>query len=154
VDKKPASLEGDDLMMNIKLIKNKNDYHKALKRIERLMNAPKGTPEYEELGILSIIVEDYENGHFPIEAPDPIEVIKFYMEQNDLKNRDLIDVIGSKGHVSDVLNKKRPLTLDMIRAISAKFSIPAQILIKEYPTDKIKNHSIRKSHHRVAAAEC
>ncbi|OHD71663.1 MAG: hypothetical protein A2W19_02380 [Spirochaetes bacterium RBG_16_49_21] len=139
--------------MNIKLIGNKRDYESALKRIEKLMDAKKGTAEYDELGILSIIVEQYENEHFPIEAPDPIEALKFYMEQNNLTNKDLIGIIGSKGHVSDVLNKKRPLSINMIRALSAKFSIPAEILIKEYPT-KAGSHYTRIGHHNVVTAEC
>jgi HTH-type transcriptional regulator / antitoxin HigA len=128
--------------MNIKPIKNKKDYVNALKRIEKLMDAENGAPESDELEILSIIVEQYEESHFPIAAPDPIEALKFYMEQNNLRNKDLVGIIGSKGHVSDVLNKKRPLTIEMIRALSARFSIPAEILIKDYQT-KVKRHSLR-----------
>ena len=139
--------------MNIQLIKNKKDYNNALKRIEKLMDAKKGIRESDELEILSIIVEQYEKKHFPIEAPDPIEALKFYMEQNNLTNKDLIRVIGAKGHVSDVLNKKRPLSINMIRAITTKFSIPAEILIKDYPTKS--NISCKKNHsHRMAAAGC
>jgi HTH-type transcriptional regulator/antitoxin HigA len=139
--------------MNIKLIGNKRDYEDALTRIEKLMDAKKGTSEYDELGILSIIVEQYENEHFPVEAPGPIEALKFYMDQNNLTNKDLIGIIGSKGHVSDVLNKKRPLSINMIRALSAKFPIPAEILIKEYPT-KTGSRYTKSGHHKAATAEC
>jgi HTH-type transcriptional regulator / antitoxin HigA len=139
--------------MNIKPIKNKKDYTNALNRIEKLMDAKKGTPESDELEILSIIVEQYEEKHFTIKAPDPIEALKFYMEQNNLRNKDLVGILGSKGHVSDVLSKKRPLTIEMIRALSARFSIPVEILIKDYQI-KVKHRSSTDCHDRMTTAEC
>jgi HTH-type transcriptional regulator/antitoxin HigA len=138
--------------MNIKPIKNKSDYQNALKRLDVLMDAKKGTLAFDELEILSILIEQYESEHFPVETPDPIEALKFYMEQNNLTNKDLEDVIGSKGRVSNILNKKRPLSINMLRAISTKFSIPAEILIKKYP---IKNRDHEKHNgHRMAATQC
>jgi len=139
--------------MNIQPIKNKKNYEDALTRIEELMDAKKGTPESDELVVLAVLVEEYEKKHFSIEAPDPIEVLKFYMEQNEITRKDLEDVIGSKGHVSDVLNKIRPLSLPMIRAISRKFSIPIEILTKEYPI-KSRTYQVKRHRHRVTAEAC
>ena len=121
--------------MDVKPVRNKNDHKKALKRIGQLMDAKKNTPEFDELEVLSILVEKYEDEHFPISSPDPIEVIKFYMEQNGLTNKDLAKVIGYKGRVSEILKKKRPLSINMIRVLVKEFSIPADALIQKYSLD-------------------
>ena len=122
--------------MDIKPVKNKRDYNKALERVDKLMDSRKGTPEFDELEILSILVERYEDEHTPIDYPDPIEAIHFYMEQNDLRPRDLVSYIGSRSKVSEVLNKKRPLSIKMIRSLTKYLKIPASILINEYSLDE------------------
>ncbi len=118
--------------MNIKPIKTKKEYEDALKRLDKIFDSKPGTSEGDELEILSILIDNYESEKFPIDFPDPIEAIKFRMEQLNLKQKDLADVIGFKTRVSEILNKKRKLTLDMIRKISESLSIPTDILIKEY----------------------
>jgi HTH-type transcriptional regulator/antitoxin HigA len=136
--------------MNIKPIKNNKDYNKALDRVDELMEAKSGTPDFDELEILSILVEQYEKEHFPIEVPDPIDVLKFYMEQNGLTNKDIEKVIGHKGRVSDVLHKKRPLSITMIRSIAEEYQIPAEILIRKYKTSNNQHHA--KQNYRKSAA--
>ncbi len=118
--------------MKIKPIKNEKDYQQALKRLEQIFDAEKGTKEGDELEILSILIDKYESEHFPIEMPDPIEAIKFRMEQMGMKQKDLAEVVGFKSRVSEILNKKRKLTLDMIRKISTALHIPAEILVQDY----------------------
>ena len=118
--------------MDIKPIKNEKDYQQALKRLESIFDAKKGTKEGDELEILSILIDKYESEHFPIGMPDPIEAIKFRMEQMGMKQKDLAEVVGFKSRVSEILNKKRKLTLDMIRKISASLHIPADVLVQEY----------------------
>lgn len=118
--------------MKIKPIKNERDYQFALKRLEEIFEAKKGTEEGDELEILSILIDRYENQHFPIPLPDPIEAIKFRMEQKGMKQKDLAEVVGFKSRVSEILNKKRKLTLGMIRKISTTLDIPAEILVQEY----------------------
>jgi HTH-type transcriptional regulator / antitoxin HigA len=127
--------------MTITAIHNKRDYEAALERLDNLMDARKGTPESDELKILALLIEEYESEHFPIEAPDPISAIKFYMEQNGLTNKDLEGVIGPRNRVHDVMTKKRPLSITMIRALVEKFAIPADILVKEYPTSRDRERS-------------
>ncbi|MTI29362.1 helix-turn-helix domain-containing protein [Xanthovirga aplysinae] len=117
--------------MQINPIKTEKDYEAALKRIEEIFDAVEG-PEANELEILSLLVDNYENEHHPIEAPDPIEAIKIRMEEKHLKQKDLIGVIGSKGVVSEVLHKRRGLSIHMIRNIQKMLNIPASILIQEY----------------------
>jgi HTH-type transcriptional regulator / antitoxin HigA len=116
--------------MNIKPIKNKKDYDATLKRIESLMNAKRNSPDFDELEVLSILVEKYEDEHFPIKSPDPIESIKFRMEQLGLSQSDLVAVIGSKSKVSEVLSGKRSLSVRMIRALHESLKIPADVLIQ------------------------
>ncbi len=118
--------------MKIKPIKNEKDYQQALKRLEQIFDAEKGTKEGDELEILSILIDKYESEHFPIEMPDPIEAIKFRMEQMGMKQKDLAEVVGFKSRVSEILNKKRKLTLDMIRKISTALHIPVEILVQDY----------------------
>lgn len=118
--------------MNIKPIRNERDYQNAMKRLETIFNAKKGTDEGDELEILSILIDTYENEHFPIEMPDPIEAIKFRMEQMGMKQKDLAEIVGFKSRVSEILNKKRKLTLDMIRKINETLHIPTEVLIQNY----------------------
>ena len=118
--------------MNIAPIKNEKDYQNALRRLEIIFDAKKGTEEGDELEILSILIDKYENENFPIEMPDPIEAIKFRMEQIGMKQKDLAEVVGFKSRVSEILNKKRKLTLDMIRKLSTSLRIPTEVLVQEY----------------------
>jgi HTH-type transcriptional regulator/antitoxin HigA len=118
--------------MEIKLIKSEEDYRNALKRLEIIFDAPVDTEEGKEAEILSLLIENYENKHYPIEAPDPIEAIKIRMEEMNLKQKDLIGIIGGKSAVSEVLNKKKKLTVEMIRALEEKLHISATLLIKNY----------------------
>jgi len=118
--------------MNLKPIKSESDYRAALKRLEDIFDAKHGTPESDELEILGLIVDDYENKHYPIEAPDPIEAIKIRMEEMHLRQVDLIHEIGGKSRVSEILNRKRRLTVEMIRKLAIKLNISASVLIRDY----------------------
>jgi HTH-type transcriptional regulator/antitoxin HigA len=118
--------------MNIKPIKTEKDYQKALKRLELIFDARPGTTEGDELEILGFLIERYEDEHYPIEAPDPIEAIKFRMEQMGYKQKDLAKIIGYKGRVSEILNRKRKLTLEMVRNLHTKLHIPLEALIQAY----------------------
>jgi HTH-type transcriptional regulator/antitoxin HigA len=122
--------------MEIKLIKSEEDYRKALKRLEIIFDAPIDTEEGNEAEILSMLIENYENKHYPIEAPDPIEAIKIRMEEMNLKQKDLVGIVGGKSAVSEVLNRKKKLTVDMIRELERILHISASILIKNYPLAK------------------
>jgi len=118
--------------MNIAPIRNEKDYQKALNRLEEIFDAKKGTKHGDELEILSILIDTFENEKFPIGMPDPIEAIKFRMEQMGMKQKDLADVVGFKSRVSEILNKKRKLTLDMIRKLNTTLHIPTEVLIQDY----------------------
>lgn len=118
--------------MKIKPIKNEKDYQNALARLEVIFDAKKGTEEGDELEILSIIIDNYEKENFPIEMYDPIAAINFRMEQMGLKQKDLVEMIGFKSRVSEVMNKKRKLTLEMIRKLSTNLKIPTDVLIQDY----------------------
>ncbi len=118
--------------MNVKPIRNEKDYKLALKRVELLMDAEFGTENFDELEVLTTLIENYEAKHYAIDVPDPIEAIKFRMEQKDLKQKDLIEIFGNKVRVSEVLNKKRRLTLDMIRNINHDLHIPLESLLNRY----------------------
>ena len=120
--------------MDIKPIKTANDYKNSLSRIEKLWNSKVGTPGGDELDILSTLVAAYEDIHHPIEKPNPIEAIKFRMEQLGLRDQDLVPFIGARSKVSEVLNFKRRLSLPMIRRLSAGLNIPAENLIQTYRT--------------------
>jgi len=111
------------------MIKTEEDYQQAIKRLEKLFDASENTPEGEEAEILSILIEKYEDTYFPIESPDPIEAIKFRMEQSDMSRTDLANIIGYKSRVSEILNRKRKLTLPMIRRLHTKLNIPYEALI-------------------------
>jgi len=114
-----------------KIIKSEDEYVKVLSRINTLMDAAPGTPEGDELEVLSALTKIYEDAHHPISLPDPIEAIKFRMEQLGLKQRDLIPCFGTKSRASEVLNRKRTLTLSMIRSLHDKLDIPADILLNQ-----------------------
>ena len=118
--------------MKIKVIKTEADYNKALKRLEVIFDAPANTPDGDEAEILGILIEKYEDEHYPIEAPDPIEAIRFRMEQMEMDNKDLAKVIGYKSRVSEIFTRKRKLNLKMIRKLHEKMNIPYESLITDY----------------------
>ncbi len=117
--------------MEIKPIKTDADYRAALKEVESLMSAEPNTPEGEKLDILATLIEAYERTHFPLDLPDPVEAIKFKMEQKGLTIKDLEPMIGKSNRVYEVLNRKRSLTLNMIRKLHQELGIPAESLIKQ-----------------------
>jgi HTH-type transcriptional regulator/antitoxin HigA len=118
--------------MEIKAIKTEQNYNQALDRLEKIFHAKVDTPEGDEAEVISILIEKYEDEHYPIGMPDPIEAIKFRMEQMNMKQKDLADIIGFTSRVSEILNKKRKLTLSMIRKLSDKLHIPTEVLIQDY----------------------
>ena len=117
--------------MQLKILKTEKDYDKALSRIDELMelNPKLGTPESDELEILALLVEKYEELNWNIETPDPIEAIKYRMEEMNLKQKDLIPYIGNKSKVSELLNRKISLSLTMVRNLSKALHIPAETLL-------------------------
>ena len=115
--------------MDIAPIKTQRDYRRALKEIEGLMMAKRNTPEGDRLDVLVTLVEAWERKHYPLDLPDPVEAIKYHMDQNGLAPRDLIPFIGSRNRVHEVLNRKRPLTLKMIWRLHDGLGIPAESLI-------------------------
>lgn len=118
--------------MKVKPIKTKKDYALAMQRLEKIFDAKPGTAEGDELEVLGILIEKYENDHYPIDFPDPIEAIKFRMEQLGYSQNDLAEVVGLKSRASEILNKKRKLTLEMIRQLHNQLNIPTQVLIQAY----------------------
>lgn len=118
--------------MNIKPIRTESDYHRAMSRLDDIFDAQPGTQAGDELELLSILIEKYEDLHDPIDLPDPIEAIKFRMAQLGMNQKDLSEVIGYKSRVSEILNRKRKLSLGMIRKLSDKLAIPSNVLIQEY----------------------
>jgi HTH-type transcriptional regulator / antitoxin HigA len=120
------------IIMNLKPIKNEKDYQNALQRLEVIFDAPVDTKEGDEAEILALMIENYENEHYPIEAPDPIEAIKIRMEELNLRPKDLVGVIGGKSRVSEILNRKKKLTVDMIRELERVLHISASVLVNNY----------------------
>jgi len=118
--------------MEIELIKTESDYQMALKRLEKIFDATIGSPESDEADLLGLMVDEYEKEHYPIDAPDPIEAIKIRMEEMNLKQIDLVPEIGGKSRVSEILNRKRRLTVDMIRRLADRLNLSAGLLIKDY----------------------
>jgi len=118
--------------MTITPIRNEKDYQAALKRLDKIFDAKKGSKEGDELEVLAILIDAYENAHFPIGMSDPIEAIKFRMEQMGMKQKDLADAMGFKSRVSEVLNRKRKLTLEMIRKLNEVLRIPTEVLVQKY----------------------
>ena len=121
--------------MNIRPIKTEEDYNNTLNQIESLMDAKPNTPQMDELEVLTTLIEAYEAQHHVIDAPDPIEAIKFRMEQEGLKQKDLVSIVGSKSRVSEILNKKRKLTIEMIRNLHKQLHIPVESLFLDYKTN-------------------
>jgi HTH-type transcriptional regulator/antitoxin HigA len=115
--------------MEIRPIKTEQDYHSALIRIEELWGAGKDTPEGDELDVLVTLVESYELKHYSIDPPDPIDAIKFRMEQLGMTNSDMVKYLGSQSRVNEILNKKRKLTLGMIKSLYKELKISAEILL-------------------------
>jgi len=118
--------------MELRPIKTEEDYNDALERLEIIFDASPDTKEGDEAEILSLLIENYENQFFPIDAPDPIEAIKIRMEEMNMKQKDLVGVIGGKSRVSEILNKKKRLTVDMIRKLEDLLHISASILVNNY----------------------
>jgi HTH-type transcriptional regulator/antitoxin HigA len=117
-------------MKNLKPIRTSADYEAALAAIERLWGARAGTPQGDRLDILATLVDAYENEHYPMDPPDPIEAIKFRMEQQGLSRKDLVDVLGSRTRVAEVLNRRRGLSINMIRRLHEKLGISVEVLIR------------------------
>lgn len=118
--------------MTLKLIKTKKDYQNALTRLESIFDAKPGTANGDELEVLALLIGKYEQEHFPIDLPDPIEAIKFRLEQLGYNQSDLANIVGLKSRASEILNKKRRLTLDMIRNLHDTLHIPTDVLIQSY----------------------
>jgi len=115
---------------DLKPIRSKADYEKALKEFERLWGALSGTPRGDRLDVLGTLIDAYETEHYPMDLPDPIEAIKFRMEQQGLTRKDLEPLIGSRTRVAEVLNRKRNLSIAMIRRLHERLGIPAEVLIR------------------------
>jgi HTH-type transcriptional regulator/antitoxin HigA len=122
--------------VNIKPIKTEADYQLALKRLEVIFDAKTGTPESDEADIFGLMIDEYEKKHYPIEAPDPIEAIKIRMEELQLKQIDLVDAIGGKSRVSEILNRKRKLTVAMIRKLTIQLNLSAGMLVSDYQLER------------------
>jgi len=118
--------------MNISPLKTEQDYNLALERLEIIFHAEIDSPEGDEAEVLSILIEKYEEKHYPIAMPDPIEAIKFKMEQMGMKQKDLAEIVGFTSRVSEILNRKRKLTLSMIRKLNRALHIPTEVLVQEY----------------------
>ena len=116
----------------MKPIHTTEDYNNAMQRLEDIFDAAPGTPEGDELEVLGVLIDNYEKEHFPIGLPDPIEAIKFRMEQMGYTNSDLARVVGLKSHASEILNRKRKLSLRMIRRLHEQLNIPTDVLIQTY----------------------
>mgnify|MGYP001590288432 CR=1 FL=1 len=138
--------------MNIKPIKTEADYQSALKETETLFGAELGTPKGDQLDILITLVETYEDEHYPIPLPDPIEAIHYYMESRGLSRVDLEPFIGSRARVSEILNRKRPLTLSMIQRLHENLGIPAEVLVQPYKITIDHKSSHKTSTRRTVAA--
>ncbi|MDP5229091.1 MAG: transcriptional regulator [Cellulophaga sp.] len=122
--------------MKLKPIKTEKDYRNALERLEVIFDAKIDTKEGDEAEILSLLIENYENEHYPIEAPDPIEAIKIRMEELNMRQKDLVGIIGGKSRVSEILNRKKRLTVDMIRELERILQISASVLVNNYQLAK------------------
>ena len=118
--------------MELKPIKTKRDHQAALKLAEALWDAPEGSAEADRLEVLTLLIQDYESKHYTIPDPDPIDFLNGVMEQRGLSRKDLEPYIGSRARVAEVLNRVRPLTLDMIRRLSQELELPAEVLVRRY----------------------
>jgi HTH-type transcriptional regulator/antitoxin HigA len=131
--------------MYIQPIKNEKDYDDALAKVEKLWGADEGTENGDKLDILLVLVDDYENKHYPISPPDPIEAIKFRMDQMNLTRKDLEPYIGSRGRISEIFNQRRELSLNMIRNLHYNLCIPLESLIGNVNKGLTKTCTGRKS---------
>jgi HTH-type transcriptional regulator / antitoxin HigA len=136
--------------MDIKPIKTERDYQQSLRRVELLWNSPEGSAESDELDVLATLIDAYEREHFPIDLPDPVEAVKFRLEQAGKDSRALIGVIGQRTRVYEVLQGKRSLSLNMIRELHDKFGIPANVLIQ--PSRKRRKPAGRLTSRRLRTA--
>jgi HTH-type transcriptional regulator/antitoxin HigA len=136
--------------MDIKPIRGEEDYERALRRVEELWNSPEGSAESDEMDILATLIEAYEREHYPIELPDPIEAIKFRLEQKGKDSSALIGIIGQRTRVYEVMQGKRPLSLNMIRNLHEKFDIPAEVLIR--PARRGRKVGVHRSSARLRRA--
>jgi HTH-type transcriptional regulator/antitoxin HigA len=118
--------------MELRPIRSKREHRTALKEAEALWNAPEGSPEADQLEVLTLLIEAYEREHYPIEDPDPIDFLHHVMEARGLTRKDLEPYLGSRARVAEVLNRVRPLTLEMIRNLSAGLELPADVLVRSY----------------------
>lgn len=118
--------------MELKPIRSEKEYHLGLKRLEVIFDAPIDTKEGDEAEILSLLIENYEDEHYAIGAPDPIEAIKIRMEELNMRQKDLIGIIGGKSRVSEILNRKKRLTIDMVRELEQTLQISASVLVTNY----------------------
>jgi HTH-type transcriptional regulator / antitoxin HigA len=126
-------LKEDMLRMQLRPIRNEEEHETALAEIYTLWSSAPGTPEADRLDVLMLLVEDYERQQFPMVAPDPIEMILFVMEANGLKQKDMLPYFGTRARTSEILKRRRPLTLEMIRKLSAGLKIPVELLVPPYP---------------------
>jgi HTH-type transcriptional regulator/antitoxin HigA len=127
-------------MVTVEAIKNEEQYTRAMKRVQDIFLAEPNTPEAEELEVLVTLIGKYESEHYPVELPDPIEAIKERMEDLSLKDKDLVPAIGNKTSVSQILNRKRALTIEMIRALSDKLGLSVELLIQPYELHGKQTH--------------
>ena len=134
--------------MKISPIKTEKDYQIALKEIKRLFNAKPNTPNGDKLYILTTLIQKYENEHYPIDFPDAVEALFYWIESRGLERKDLISCIGTRARISEILNRKRELTLNMIRKLHDELHIPAALLIKRSKQRHSKNH-IQHTHTRT-----
>ncbi|MBL0285111.1 MAG: transcriptional regulator [Zoogloea sp.] len=118
--------------MELKPIRTEAEHAEALADIERLWDAPEGSPEADRLEVLAMLVEAYEKAHFPIEAPDPVAFLEYVMDVRGLTRKDLEPYIGPRGRVADIMNRTRPLSVGMIRRLCAELGLPADVLIQPY----------------------
>lgn len=137
--------------MDIKPIKTEKEYEEALKEVERLFDAVPGTSESDRYEVLATLVEAYEDEHYPIPLPDPIEAILYYMESRGLSRADLEPFIGSRARVSEILNRRRPLTLSMIQRLHENLGIPAEALVQPYKLTVTNSKSSHRQQMPVAA---
>ncbi len=124
------------LIMELKPIKTDKDYRTALERLEVIFDASINTKEGDEAEILAMLIDNYENEHYPIEAPDPIEAIKIRMEELNMRQKDLVGIIGGKSRVSEIMNRKKRLTVDMIRDLEKTLQISASVLVNNYQLEQ------------------
>ncbi|EYR78513.1 type II toxin-antitoxin system HigA family antitoxin [Shinella sp. DD12] len=122
---------------DLKPIRTEADYEEALAEVERLWGAKSGTPKGDRLDVLATLIDAYETKHYPMDPPDPVEAIRFRMEQQGLTRKDLEPMIGPRNRVADVLNRKRSLSIDMIRQLHSSLGISAEVLIRPSRMDKV-----------------